>query len=254
MTASADAQLYRDGVQYDLLFPGPSPAVPFLIDQITRYGDPVLELGCGTSTVLLPLARHGFRVTGLDNAPEMMDVGRQKARQAALTVHWVEADMRAFDLNERFGVVILVANALAHLRTRADLEACLACVRKHLDRDGRFVLSTFMPNLRLMLQTPDQRHPFGRFIDPESGQEVVVTYGNRYEADTQMIHATTYYTYPGQPEQVGGSLALRMVYPQELDALLHYNGFHIEQKYGDFDRSPFDSSAKTQLMVCRLSP
>jgi hypothetical protein len=44
---------------------------------------------------------------------------------------------------------------------------------------------------------------------------------------------------------------MRLFYPQELDALLHYNGFAVEHKYGDFDESPFTSDSPRQLLVCR---
>ncbi len=45
-------------------------------------------------------------------------------------------------------------------------------------------------------------------------------------------------------------LNLRMFFPQEINALLHYNGFDIEQKYGDNERAPFTDSSRRQIIVC----
>jgi hypothetical protein len=46
-------------------------------------------------------------------------------------------------------------------------------------------------------------------------------------------------------------LNLRMFFPQEIDALLHYNGFEVEKKYGNHEEAPFVDSSYKQIIVCR---
>jgi SAM-dependent methyltransferase len=243
--------LYLNGREYDLMFPEPPAlALSFLSEQARLNGHSILELACGTGRVALPLAQAGFQVTGIDLSHAMLAEAIRKATQEVIAVEWVEADMRNFDLDRQFHTIILVANALAHLLTLADFEACMACVRKHLATQGRLILHAFMPSLSILTQQLHERHSFAAFQDLEAGGEVVVTYSNQYETDTQINRVTTHYTYPGRAQQIGGALNLRMYFPQELDALLKYNGFHIEHKFGDFDRRPFDAQAKTQLLVC----
>lgn len=246
--------LYLDGIQYDLMYGSSdsNPSITFLLEQSEETGGPVLELACGTGELALPLAQHGLRITGIDRSSHMLREARRKSTEGNLTVEWFEADMRDFDLGRRFSLIVLLGNALAHLLTNSDLAACLGCVRSHLLPQGRFLLNGFMPNLSLLMQSPEERHSFAEFTDPSSGEPIEVTYANHYDPGSQINQVTTYYTYPGKPERVGGPLNLRMYFPQELDALLNYNGFRIDDKYGSFERKPFASEAKTQLFVCSL--
>ena len=143
--------IYRSGGRYDLLFPRADRDLAFWIAQAGQYGDPVLELACGTGRLAIPVAERGFRVTGIDYSKAMLKEARQKSAALGVQVEWIEADMRAFDLGETYTLITLPANALGHLLTLGDFEACLGSVRKHLAPGGRFVidplLSTFPPNV-----------------------------------------------------------------------------------------------------------
>jgi hypothetical protein len=158
--------------------------------------------------------------------------------------------MRDFELEKRFGLVICPANALLHLLQLEDLEGCLASVRRHLTPGGRFVFDIFVPNLDILRRAPNTRFHFSAYADAEGGGEIVVKESNIYDSATQINHISLFRVLPGG-EEVLGELPLRIYYPQELDAILKYNGFLIERKYGDYDGRAFDSSATKQLPVCR---
>ena len=211
----------------------------------------ILELACGTGLVSLSLAREGFDVTGIDVAAGMLEVAREKATRDGLSVEWVEADMRDFALGRKFAMLLLTGNALCHLLDRASLEACLARVREHLAPDGRFVLTVFVPDPRQLL--PECREPgaFASYDDPDGAGRIEVTHTYRYESDTQIKRVTTHHRIAGGPE-TRGSLDMRMYFPQELDALLAYNGFEIVDKSGDWDGRPFDADSALQLIHCRI--
>ncbi len=113
--------------------------------EAEALGLAVIELGCGTGRVTLPIAREGIEVVGLDNAPAMLDIARRKASAEGLDVSWIEADMRDFDLGRRFGLVIIPYRSFLHLLTDADQAACLAAVYRHLVPGGRLALNFFAP-------------------------------------------------------------------------------------------------------------
>lgn len=69
----------------------------------------------------------------------------------------------------------------------------------------------------------------------------------QYEPDTQIARSVH---YTGDTDEVVGGLNLRMYFPQELDAMLHYNGLTIQQKWGGWDRSPFGPGSNHQLYPC----
>jgi SAM-dependent methyltransferase len=120
--------------------------VPFYLElarQAGERGQAVLELGCGTGRVTIPIALAGVEVVGLDDAPAMLDVARRKAAAAGATVRWVTADMRSFDLWQRFGLVIIPFRSFLHMLTEDDQAACLERVFAHLLPGGRFALNFF---------------------------------------------------------------------------------------------------------------
>ena len=66
--------------------------LPFWLAQAARYGDPILELGCGTGRVSIPLAQAGHQVTGIDMAEDMLAEAERKAAQVGCQVRWQHAD------------------------------------------------------------------------------------------------------------------------------------------------------------------
>lgn len=239
---------YSDGERYDQMFSGVHQDIAFWLAQAAQHGDPVLELTCGTGRVSIPLAQAGYRVTGVDMSPAMLEQARAKARQAQVTATWVTADIRDFDLQTTFPLIIFPANALCHLVDRPSFEACMACVKRHLARSGRFIVDVFVPDLNILARDPHQRYPFVQYADP-SGRTIVMTQNNVYHADTQVNEITFYSLDPGGVESTE-QLELRMYYPEELAALLHYNGFSIENRYAGFAYTPFDQKATKQVLIC----
>ena len=219
--------LYVDGENYDRLFGGAGAGddLPFWIDQAKRYGDPVLELACGTGRVTIPLAQEGFRVTGIDRAEGMLREARRKSVERNADVEWVRADIRDFCLNKTFSLIILPANTLIHLLHLSDLEACLTSVRAHLAPEGRFIVDVFVPKAELLVNRPGERSTFAEYDDPDGGGEIVVTQSYVYEPGTQIKRVKTYHPVPGEDAEIEGELNVRMYFPQELDALFKYNGF-----------------------------
>lgn len=243
--------IYRNGKHYDQLFTGANQDLAFWIGQAEQHGDPVLELACGTGRVTIALARQGFRVTGLDNSEAMLNEAKRKSAAGNVEVEWIEADVCDFNLAMTFSLIILPANALCHLLSVDDLEACLVSVKKHLARGGKYVVDVFVPKMELLVDKPGERFPFSEYEDPDGRGRIVVTESYVYEPDTQIKRITTYHALPGE-EEIEGELNMRMYFPQELDALIKYNGFAIDDKYGSYDRTTFDSQSEKQLVVCSV--
>jgi SAM-dependent methyltransferase len=242
--------IYRDGRHYDRLFPDAVQDLPFWIDQAKKLGDPILELACGTGRISITLAQGGFAVTGIDNSQAMLSEARSKSAEQNIQVEWVMGDMRHFDLGRTFPLIILPGNALCHLLDLRDFEACMGCVRNHLAHDGKFVIDVFVPKMELLINRPGERSPFSEYDDPDGRGRIVVTESYVYEPDTQIKRIKTFHAFPGQDQEVEGELNMRMYFPQELDALTKYNGFAIEKKFGDYDRTPFTAQSEKQIIIC----
>lgn len=246
-------RLFFDGDHYDRRVKF-NDDIPFWLNQATRYGDPILELGCGTGRVAIPLAKAGFSVTGIDISDSMLSQAKKKAETENVEIEWIKGDIRDFDLNKKFQLVIFPLNTICHLYTLQDLEGCFSCVRRHLLPDGRFILATFNPRLDILMRDPSKRYPHAEYEGPTG--KVVVTETNWYDRASQINKIKLFYRF--DDEEIIEELTMRIYFPQELDALLKYNGFEIEHKYGDHNESPFMSDSPWQLVVCkpgtRMSP
>jgi len=255
--------VYRDGRHYDLITTALAAYrreasgdhvddVSFYVRQAEKCGGPVLELACGTGRIAVPIAERGVPVTGLDISDSMLAHARRKAAEKGVSIEWVRADCRDFTLDRRFSLIFVAFNSLGHLHDLEGVEACFSCVRRHLRKEGRFIVDFFNPRLDILTRDPSARSPVAEYPDPDGRGTVVVTESNTYEADTQINRIRWHYRV-GEEGEFVEELNLRMFYPQELDALLHYNGFAIEAKFGDFDESAFASTSPKQIIVCRAA-
>jgi len=249
MKSKNSVPIYLDGRHYDLRNKGFVADIPFYSRQIKKYGKPVLELACGTGRVTIPIAEQGIQITGLDISNEMLAQARKKAKEKRVKVEWVKADCRDFNLHKKFNLIIFPFNSIAYLHNLQSIERCFNCVKNHLRKQGGFIIDFFNPRLDLLFRDSSKRYPLIQYPDPDGKGTVVVTESTFYDSATQINKVKNYYKI-GDSEEFIEELNMRIFYPQELDALLHYNGFTIESKFGNYDELPFISSSPKQLIVC----
>ena len=246
--------LYADPPRYDLVAGAyaTGAVLDFYRRQIARYGEPVLELACGSGRLTIPLAEAGVQVTGLDLSEAMLNRAIAKAADRGVQLSLVRGDIRNFQLGQAFKCIVIPAQSLTHLHTREEIEACFSCVQRHLAEDGRFVIELFHPWVELLARDSGQRYGVGEYEDPHGGDSrVFVTEETRYEAATQVNHIRWFFRTEGESKETELTFAMRQFFPQEIEALLWYNGFLIEQKYGGYDEQEFASDSPKQLLVCR---
>jgi hypothetical protein len=91
-------------------------------------------------------------------------------------------------------------------------------------------------------------YPSAEYQDPDGKGLITVRENNIYDKSTQINKVRFHYSIAGK--KIINELNLRMIFPQELDAILKYNGFKIDAKYGDYDEKPFSSDSRYQIFVC----
>ncbi len=236
---------------YDYYSLGLEGDAEFYTAQAKQYGGPVLELGCGTGRITIPVAESGISIVGLDRAPAMLARAHKKmADLPAKTrrrIKLVPGDMRDFDLGARFPLVIVPYRAFLHLLTPAEEREALVNIRRHLADDGRLVLNIFDPRLDLIAA---HLGPLGaavkkddEFVHPETGHRVIVWDTRVYRPEYQIIEQEFIFE---ELDRRGRTLArtlssytLRYIFRYEMQYLLELCGYEIEQLYGDFECHPF---------------
>jgi ubiquinone/menaquinone biosynthesis C-methylase UbiE len=245
--------LYSDAQRYDLVMGASASGDPldFYRRQIAQYGEPVLELACGSGRLTIPLANEGVNITGMDISEDMLHLAKLKASKSGASLRFLQGDMRSFDLGEKFQFIFIPAQSLSHLQVREEIEDCFACVRRHLAGEGRFLIELFNSSVSMLARETDRRYPVGQYVDPNAGSQVFVTAEVRYDAASQINYIRWFFREETSDRETALSFEMRQFFPQEIDALLWYNGFLIEHKYGSHDEGKFSSDAPKQLIVCR---
>jgi SAM-dependent methyltransferase len=249
---------YQDASYYDLAYKRRRKDVRFYVELSRASKGAVLELGAGTGRVALELARDGKTVVAVEPSVPMLQRAKEKAAalpaaaQAKLT--FKKGDMRSLRLKQTFPLVIAPFNVFMHLYSRVDLERALATVRAHLAPRGRFVFDVLMPDLRAMVRDPGRMYRCPRVIHPDTGREYEYFEAFDYDPLREVQLMSLVFQSVDELEDLRVlPLSQRQFFPQELDLLLHYNGFVIEQVWGDFDKSPRTGDSESQIVVCSLA-
>lgn len=240
---------YADPALYDCENDDFEPDGPFYLSIAQRVGGSALELGCGTGRITIPLAQHGIAITGLDVVPGMLARAQDKAKD--LRICWVEADARSFHLDTQFHLVF-AAGTFQHFLELSDQEAVLARVREHLVPKGYFAVAVGFPHPERLRDVEEEKEWFSYF--DEYGRQVRVSGNYVYDPVKQISIETAYRRWhdsEGREVVRRAPLAQRVFFPQEMEALLHYNGFIVSECYGDWDLNPLASDSKIMICVCQ---
>ncbi len=250
---------YADAVYYDYEFKTRREDVRWYTTHYMSADGPVLELGVGSGRTAITAARGGACIVGVDLSWSMLR--QAAARRARLpkakrdSLKLVRADMRQLALAGRFAMVSCPFNCFQHLYTREDVERCLAVVRDHLEPDGLFLMDVLVPDLEYLTRPPFKRYPGVRFKHPTYGIHYTYSEQSAYDAVRQISQMWFQYdrTEDGEgPEEVAVQLSHRCFFPAELEALLHYNGFEVLARYGDFEQGELRGDSESQVLVCAL--
>ena len=217
--------------------------VGFYVDEAKTARGPVLELGSGTGRILLPIARAGGTIVGLDSSTNMLERCRQKlaAESAAVQgrVTLEQRDIHDFDLGggAKFSLIIAPFRVAQHLTTVSDQLRFLAAVARHLAPQGRLIFDVFNPRFDILVSadgveredTPAQRLPDGR------------TFRRTYRVARvrwmdQVNEAELIYYVDGK--RYVQAFEMRWYLAAELQHLLARAGYRVRAMYGDFARGP----------------
>jgi SAM-dependent methyltransferase len=245
-------QAERFAALYDLDTPhGPDPAIDWFRAIARRTGGPVLELGCGTGRVAIPLAQDGHDVVGLDRSEAMLTRAERHARREGVSLRLVEGDMRSFSFSQSFPLIAIAFNTFLML-TPEERWGCLARVREHLAPTGLLAIDCFQPDPeRIVGHDSTVREEWTRH-DPESGHSV--TKFSSSSANVDQVDFRWWFDEldgEGHITRWQRATTLHYLYRREAELLFAEAGFVTEALHGDYDGSPAGGSSPRLLVVAR---
>ena len=224
--------------------------VDFFIDFAQKQGGNVLELACGTGRLTIPLAKEGVKITGIDNAEEMIALAEEKATKLGLNVDFHLKDLLDFDLNEKFNFIFCVHNSFSHIDGFENVKQFFSNVSEHLEDDGTFILQVFNPDFFFFTRDPNDKFPLKTFKDPFSDKIISLSENSFYDEETQINYLKWFFEKEGEEESIE-NWSQRVYYPKELEYIVQFCGFEIVDKFGDFDFTPFENDSETQILVLK---
>jgi len=231
------------------------------VDDVALYleyakvvGGLVLECGVGTGRIAIPLARAGINVVGIDVNERMMAIAREKIAKeppdVRQRVKLLKADMRNFQLEEKFSLCIIPFNTFLHMLTVEEQESTLRAIHRHLLKKGLLIISVFNPDL-IRPQNVLRLEAVKQVKD-----EIIMRfYTQNFDFPNQTTTLQYIYDFVKSDDSVRrrivSPIKLRYVFYDEMRHLLVRTGYETENVYGDEKKSPFQSNSRLMIFVAR---
>lgn len=231
---------------YDLMYEGFDEDIPMYI-TLAQGHETVLECGIGSGRIAIPMALAGKTVIGIDNSTEMLKALEKKLAtnpDAKKMIRAYKADMRNFDLGQKFSLIYVPFSTFNYLLSVDDQIAALTAFKKHLIPQGKLVLELVSFSLFPMWLNNDNtvKKAFHR-VDSETGEVMEMWRVFRFDSSTQIIEQDRHFRfYDSKGILREESIVLwknRFFLYGEMELLLNNSGFKILHTYGDCKFGPY---------------
>ncbi len=242
---------------YDWLYEDFKDDIP-MYSSLVKSHEELLECGIGTGRIAIPLAMSGKIVSGIDNSPTMLKACRRKLRKLPSSVqeriHPIKADMREFDLNHKFSLVLLPFSTFNFMLTQEDQRNALASIKNHLVHKGTLILELLSPAL---CPAWFERNPVSRRYQEKNFRKTmtICEFWKLCNFDTanQIITEHRYFRFFNEE---GGFIEEKVIiwknrlfFLGEMKLLMEIMGFKINNVYGDFSFGPYSHDSEIFVVV-----
>jgi len=231
-------------------------------EEVPSKNGVVLDIACGTGRIGLRLAENGTSVVGLDRSVEMLTIARQKSVHIN-RIQWVEGDMRAFELDQLFDLVIIPSHSFQNLNTPDDQVQCIECIERHLKPGGLLMVHLDHMNGENVSWLGEISGEKGgvfedaeHFKHPRTGRKVQASRAWKYDPASQTaIVQTIWEEIAEDGSKISrwdtGEIRLHCVFRFEMEHLLKRAGFEVEEVYGDFYRGELRNDSEHMIWLAR---
>ena len=206
----------------------------------------ILDVGCGPGRIAIPLAKRGYRLTGLDFSGDLLKSAGQKATRADLEIEWIQGDMRRIGVRNRFDAAISIFTSFGYFADQeGDLQTLLS-VRQALKKNGKLVLDLENPAQVLKLIKAQAGQPDLSLLDKRGGQVESLT---EYDELTRRV-TINLKLKPGSELETRHIQASHHLYNlPEITELMEKAGLQVRAVFGDFDLNQFSRNSERMVIL-----
>lgn len=229
---------------------GRTQDIPFYVELALAADGPVMEVACGTGRVLLPMARAGATVTGVEPSQAMR---ASLLAKLAREPEQVRGRITLFDgrydripVPGSFALICSAFRAFQHLTTREAQIAGLRAMAAVLAPDGVLAFDVFDYDPVL---AEKHRTPCVDCTYEEQGRTVRRTSRTQHDEQNRMLRVNVSWTVDGVSTGESADFTMRIVGREEIDGLLAEAGLRTEAVFADFDKTPWEPGKPRELVV-----
>jgi ubiquinone/menaquinone biosynthesis C-methylase UbiE len=212
----------------------------FYLDVVKKYGQPVLDVGCGTGRILLDFTQQGIDIDGIDNSPEMLERLQRKAEKLNLKPTVYQQDMDTLDVARKYQTILVPSSSFQLLLDENLPSAAIRRFYEHLLPGG--VLA--MPFMTIWKEGDPLVSEFtSEVVRPEDGATIRRRSHTRFDLKTNFEHTIDRYEIIRDGNVVASeeheqSPATRSYTQQQAVALYQQAGFKNIQVFHEFTFEP----------------
>jgi len=241
-----------DATWYDLLHADYDEDLGLWLSFAGRTDLPVLEVGCGTGRVLLPLAQAGHKVVGVDPSAAMLESARSRISPVAGRVELLHGKPQEVELPaDHFGFVLVANDVFLYCRDGDEQVDFLQAIARAMHFNA--VLAIDVPGPVMHLDASQNGQPILIYEGPDDdGQQLLVWHVRTDDLANQVRHLHIIYEVTGHDGAVRryhSEHHLRYPHRFELEYLLRLSGLMQLDVFGDYDLGPLTSNSERMIVT-----
>lgn len=228
--------------------------VEWYLTKAHSFGDPILDIACGTGRMSILLAKEGYDVVAFDRSEGMLTRFREKLSREPIEINTrvqiYQENIDNFSFKDKFNTIICV-DAFFHNLSEQEALNCLNCVSKHLTDHGRFLFNLPNPNQEFLQKCIESQGKIWNVRSKyplEKGKVVLVEEASDVDIQKQLVFAklrfTCFDTEGNIIETTESKWTTRYMYQDQYLVLIKTSGLEVEQLVGTYQNEPVSPTSQ----------